>query len=91
MIFALLTLPLASATTWGAYAVGGAADAPAEDRAYVGLGGIASWTVNPRLMAELHTQAGVTALMGPRVDARPEARVRLTGLDSKNAVVFIGG
>jgi outer membrane protein OmpA-like peptidoglycan-associated protein len=91
MIFALLTLPLASATTWGAYVVGGGADAPAEDRAYVGLGGIASWTMSPRLMAELHTQAGVTALMGPRVDARPEARVRLTGLDSKNAVVFIGG
>lgn len=91
MIFALLTLPLASATTWGAYAAGGAADAPAEDHAYVALGGIASWTVNPRLMAELHTQAGVTSALGPRVDARPEARVRLTGLDSKNAVVFIGG
>ena len=91
MIFTLLTLPLASATTWGAYAAGGVADAPAEDRAYVSLGGIASWTMSPRLMAELHTQGGVTALKGPRVDARPEARVRLSALDSKNAVVFIGG
>ena len=51
MIFALLTLPLASATTWGAYVAGGGADAPAEDRAYVGLGGIASWAVSPPLMA----------------------------------------
>jgi hypothetical protein len=91
MILALLTLSAASATTWGAYVAGGGADAPAEDRAYVGLGGIASWTVSPRLMAELHTQAAVTSRLGPRVDARPEARVRLTGLDSKNAVVFIGG
>lgn len=91
MLLALLTLPVVSATTWGAYVAGGGADAPAEDRAYVSLGGIASWTVNPRLMAELHTQGGVTAWMGPRVDVRPEARVRLSALDSQNAVVFVGG
>lgn len=91
MLLALLSLPLASATTWGAYVAAGGADVPAEDHAYVSLGGIASWTVNPRLMAELHTQGGVTAALGPRVDVRPEARMRLSALDSKNAVVFIGG